>query len=124
MTQERLDQYVTIRREVRQIQELQDALSGSKSSVPAKMYPNVDKLHDELMDHYSAKLQELYTEQLAIEKAIEALPGKLRILMRYRYLDGLKWEQVCAVMSYSWSHTHRLHDKAIELIEAQKEGRG
>ena len=40
----------------------------------------------------------------------------LKLLMEYRYIDGLTWEQVAEKMHYSWRHTCRLHGEALAKI--------
>lgn len=41
---------------------------------------------------------------------------KLRDVMMYRYIDGLKLEEIAIEMSYSYMQTYRLHKKAISEI--------
>lgn len=73
--------------------------------------------HIELQERYRAKLEELAGEQLAIEDAIESLEQTQRLLMRYRYLDGLKWEEVCIKLGYSWTQTHEHHGRALQKLK-------
>lgn len=40
----------------------------------------------------------------------------LKLLMEYRYIDGLTWEQVAEKMHYSWRQVCRKHEKALEQI--------
>ena len=72
--------------------------------------------HIELLQLYREKLQELYAEQLAIERVIDSLEPTARLLMRYRYLDRLTWEEVCVKLAYSWRQTHRLHNRALNAL--------
>lgn len=60
-------------------------------------------------------------ELVKIREEIEAVLGQLedrnlRDLMKYRYIDGLIWEQVAEKMHYSWRHTCRLHGEALAKI--------
>ena len=41
---------------------------------------------------------------------------KLRDVMMYRYIDGLKPEEIAIEMSYSYMQIYRLHKKAISEI--------
>lgn len=77
--------------------------------------------HIELQELYRAKLEELAAEQLAIEKAIESLDQTHRMLLRYRYIDGLKWEEVCVKMGYCWTQIHEHHGRALELLKGAEE---
>lgn len=72
--------------------------------------------HVELQERYEAKLAEMTKEMLLIEEAIDALEPTARMLLRYRYLDGLKWEEVCVRMNYSWMQTHRIHANALNQL--------
>ena len=38
-------------------------------------------------------------------------------LLTYRYLRGLKWEEVAVRMDYSWQHTHKVHSRALENLK-------
>ena len=49
-----------------------------------------------------------------VEAAVEKLEdGRLRDVMRYRYIDGMKWEQIAVEMHYSYMQVCRLHGKAL-----------
>ena len=50
-----------------------------------------------------------------IVSKIEQLPNETeRLLMRYRYIHGLKWEEIAVKMEYSWKQIHRIHAKALD----------
>ena len=72
--------------------------------------------HLELQERYEAKIAEMTKEMMLIEEAIDALEPTARMLLRYRYLDGLKWEEVCVRMNYSWMQTHRIHANALNQL--------
>lgn len=130
MTKERLRNYQKIKREreqlLHQLEELEAALyspkiqqlTGMPSSAPAEGNPmeNLAIHHIELQERYRAKLDEMAAELLTIEKAIEPLDPVLRVLLRYRYIYDLKWEDVCVKMNYSWRQTHNLHGKALAML--------
>ena len=138
MTKERLRHYQTIKREREQLQsQLADVaaallypkvqqLSGMPGSGQKEGNPQEDLMihHIELQDRYKAKLEELAAEQLAVEQAIEPLEATARMLLRYRYIDGLKWEEVCCRMNYSWRQVHRLHGDALRQLRAAEEKPG
>lgn len=129
MTKERLQQYRQLQRELRQIQdrimEVESAmysprnqrLTGMPSAHSAEsvMEKLVDK-HRELEALYQEKLMTITEELLAIEKAIAALEPTLRLLMRYRYVDGYRWEDICVRMNYSYQGVHKVHRKALKRI--------
>lgn len=81
---------------------------------------------DELAE-YAAKLDEL-ERQLAsrvialeekidyIERGIARLPEQQAVIMRLRYVEGLKWEQVAQKTHYSCRHCTKIHAAAIERL--------
>lgn len=71
----------------------------------------------ELRERYQNQISELFQRQLAIEKALECLPPTEKILMRLRYIRGLRWEDICQEMHYSWKQIHRIHAAALEKIK-------
>lgn len=49
-----------------------------------------------------------------IETALAGLPDeKLRDVMRYRYIDGMKWEEVAVAMHIDYRWVLRLHGRAL-----------
>lgn len=40
----------------------------------------------------------------------------LRLVLHKRYLCYQKWEQIAADLGYAWTHTHRMHSKALNAI--------
>lgn len=129
MTKDRLRNYQYIKKERdqlrQQLEEIEAALYYPKiqrlTSMPAAPVdgnPQEDLAiyHIELQARYQAKMEELAAEQLAIEEAVEKLEPTARMLVRYRYIDGLKWEEVCCRMSYSWKQTHRIHGEALRMM--------
>lgn len=80
--------------------------------------------HLELMDRYKAQIAQMVEQQAAIEKLIEGLDPVERRLARFRYIDGLTWEDVCDEMNYSWRQTHRIHGRMLDrLVAAELERR-
>lgn len=49
-----------------------------------------------------------------IESAIESVKDdRLRLLLRYRYIDGLTWEKIAARMHLDYRWVLRLHGRAL-----------
>jgi DNA-directed RNA polymerase specialized sigma24 family protein len=77
--------------------------------------------HAQLVQQYQEQLARLDEEQLAIETAIASLEDPTaRRLLRYRYIDGLKWEEICVLIKYEWSRTHDLHSMALQQLKEQE----
>lgn len=78
-----------------------------------KIQTTVEKIIEieEKLDHEIDALVDLRNR---IEVAVERLEdGRLRDVMRYRYIDGMKWEQIAVEMHYSYMQVCRLHGKAL-----------
>lgn len=131
MTKERLRNYQAIKKEQEQLKARMEALETAMyspkiphmSDMPGSGKPSGNAMeelvirHTELQEKYRAKLAELKAEELEIENAIECLAPTERMLMRYRYLDGLKWEEVCVLTGYSWTQTHEHHGRALQKLK-------
>lgn len=85
--------------------------SGGGDKVPAC----VEKIW-ELERKLSAKLSDMVEQRQAIERAIESLPNKQKQLMRYRYIDGMKWENVAVEMNMEYRWVLRIHGRALQEI--------
>lgn len=74
--------------------------------------------HIALVERYEVKRMELLEEQARIEETIEKLGETERMLMRYRYIEGMTWEEVAVAINYSWMQMHRIHARALaKLVE-------
>ncbi len=62
------------------------------------------------------RIDALIDLRLAIEAALFALPADERLLMRYRYIDGMRWEQIAVELNYSYRHTTRLHGMILQKM--------
>lgn len=130
MTKERLRSYADRKKEIQQIERMLEDIEArmfspkvqNLSGMPSSPSPDNDKMtsmvakHIQLQDQYIDLLHELTKEQIAIEKAIETLAPRERELLRLRYLMGMKWEDICVVMSYSWKQIHRIHGFALRQL--------
>lgn len=38
-------------------------------------------------------------------------------VLTYRYIQLLKWEDICVIMKHSWQHVHRIHSRALENLK-------
>ena len=126
---DRLHQYTQLKKEQLQIQEELERIEMETTAVSS---PNMDGMprgsgvSDPVMaaafarisikERYQEQLEKLAAEQLALEKMIEGLDPVERRLLRYRYLDGLTWENVCVAMCYSWRQTHNIHARALDKL--------
>ena len=93
------------------------------TGMPSAHSPDADKIGvvlskiQEKEIRYLAKLDVILSEEKEIEKVIDSLEdSRERTVMRYRYISGLEWEEVCVKAHYSWQHTHRLHANALNKL--------
>lgn len=126
---EYLKSYGRIKKEIESIEASIQELRASKMA-PGLILDDMPHSHNpsDLSD-YAASLDEL--ERELIDKKWEALslhaeiegniievPDELeRSLLRYRYIAGMKWEEICVKMGYSWKQVHRIHSSALVHFE-------
>ena len=66
----------------------------------------IEKLKEERLEKVRA-----YSE---ISKNIRRMENdNEREVLTLRYIKGLKWEEICVEMGYSWKHVHRIHSSAL-----------
>ena len=74
----------------------------------------LDKLEREIQDNIS-KMIDLKREIQGVIDRVE--PIECKIILTLRYLNGMQWGQIAAEMSFSWRSTHRMHSKALGMID-------
>jgi len=132
----RLKSYRAIQRErehlQKEIDRVEETLDGLKSpswdgmphgsGVSDPVLQAVEQ-YDALLGRYRAQEAALATALVEVETLIAGLDNPTeRDLLRYRYIDGLTWEEVCVAINYQWSRTHELHSIILEkLLEKQRE---
>lgn len=69
-------------------------------------------------------LAQLAQKEAEVEALIELLPDSpMKIIMRRRYLNFQKWEQIERATSYSYQHVHRLHGQGLMMLLNRVNGR-
>ena len=132
MIKEQLQEYGMLKQEQAQILEELRALEARMTGpggIPADGMPRGNAMgdptarlveqYDALVLRYRKQLTRLCRCQRETEERMEDLPPVERMLLRYRYLDGMKWEEVCDRMCYSWQQIHRIHRRALDRLEEQ-----
>ena len=114
-----------VRRLERQLHELRLNKMGP-SAINNDGMPRGSNMSD--ISDYVAKLDEIEREivtvryrrictLLKVQRAIEAMEDEQeKDLLTYRYIDGLKWEEVAVQLGYSWQHTHKIHSRALNNL--------
>ena len=130
MTKERLRRYIWLKQECRQLEAylsrtMNDMAAVSSPRLTGMPHANdpkgLDEIivrYEEIASKYGKRLKQYQKETLAIEKAVESVKDpRLRLLLRYKYFDGYKWETIADLMEYELSWIYRLHGQALQEIE-------
>lgn len=67
-------------------------------------------------DLINAEITNGLEEMREIEKIIEILPEREKLLMRLRYINCLTWEEIAFRMYYTWQHMHRIHAECLRKL--------
>lgn len=107
-----------ITKELQRWQDLATRISPSYSDMPHG--GGSDKVQTaavevaELTDKLNQKLHQAIMVQENIKKLLESLDDiKLRQLMSYRYINGMRWEKIAVLMNYDYRYVLKLHRKAL-----------
>ena len=130
MDKKDLQQYLWLRRVIKQLEDRREELETEAtrmtvrySDQPKGAPYDKDRMAElvvemvELDEKIQAKLAESYELARKIEEAIGSLPEREQYLMRARYIQGERWEQIAVDMHYSWQHVHRIHANALRLLK-------
>ena len=71
----------------------------------------------EIDEEIKREIDELRTVRQEIRAALNQLEDEnLKLLMEYRYIDGLTWEQIAVKMHYGFQWVCKLHGRALASI--------
>lgn len=86
---------------------------GDLSGYAAK----VDELEGEIKEAADECIEQLK----AIRDKIEQLQDENeKDVLNYRYIRGMKWEDIAVKMGYSWRRTHYIHSSALNNFHFEK----
>lgn len=88
--------------------------SGSKQSKSGSDYMvKIEELEQEII---AARYRRICVFQ-AVRNCVEQMEEEReKTLLTYRYLQGIKWEEIAVRMAFSLQHVHRIHAKAIAML--------
>ncbi|QNM07182.1 hypothetical protein [Wansuia hejianensis] len=70
---------------------------------------------DRLMNDLKEQLEKRITIRREITQKIEKMPNETeKMVLRYRYIHLLKWEEIAVKMCYSWKGIHKVHGRALQ----------
>lgn len=129
MTKKDLEQFLTIKQEIKQLNQQKMLLEEQKTSIKSQIITDLPKgggtiklLEDIMIEiediivEIAKKSVKLANEMLKIENSIENLEPTERILIRYKYLSGMSYSRIENKMSYSTRHLKRMHAEILEKI--------
>ena len=71
----------------------------------------------ELEERLNGKIDAAVKRRKEMEAAIATVEDRtLQLLLRYRYIDGMTWEQIAVKMNYDYRWTLRLHGRALTRL--------
>jgi hypothetical protein len=95
---------------------------GDMPSGGGSLYKSVDiALIDKIVDleaEINHKIDRVIDLKREIEQLIESIDDEReKLLMSYRYLDGMTFEWIASEMHYHWRYVHKLHVRALGKIK-------
>lgn len=71
----------------------------------------------ELEERLNGKIDAAVKRRKEMEAAIATVEDRtLQLLLRYRYIDGMTWEQIAVKMNYDYRWILRLHGRALTRL--------
>lgn len=93
---------------------LSDMPKGSGTSDKSGV---IDKYLDMVGD-LEHEIKRLYNVKREVEHLISTIDDwTVERIMRLRYIDNLRWEDICCRVNYSWRQVHYLHADGLNQIE-------
>ena len=131
MTKKELREYYWIQRNIEKLENRIDGLMAIATKQTTKINNDADSIHGigykdrlgdamaeivDLREELRDQLQKGFTYQLMIEQAITDLPEREKYLIRARYIEQKRWEQIAIDMNYSWRGVHKIHAGALKIL--------
>ena len=130
MTKERLKEYKWIKDNIENLTETLAELRGESeckspmlSDMPRTTAERFDAIPElivrisEVEDVLKQKIIEACNLLEEIERAIEKLPERERLLIRMRYISRKEWEHISDEMNYSTQMIFNIHKGALDILE-------
>lgn len=70
---------------------------------------------------YEAKAAALDAKCLEVEAALDLLPSRFRHLLRARYIEGQKWQEIADAAPYSFERCMQLHRRALAMLRDRQQ---
>lgn len=94
------------------------AMDGMPHSTCKNDYSSYVARLDGLMRMLNKEMERKWIARAKIMAAIEKLPNETeKLVLKFRYINGWKWERIAEEMYYTYQHIHKIHGKALEHLE-------
>ena len=107
-----------LREELRRTESKAQKITSWASPIPAS--GGIDKIQQcvEKLSLLQEELLQAIDRSIAVREEVCGVINAVsymeyRILLRYRYIEGMGFEEIAGKMHYSWRHTVRLHGYAV-----------
>lgn len=127
---EYLNRYRQAVRKYNSLQEQEKQLRSQMDGPKAIEYSDMPKAHkqtdlsdymvrlERILDRIANEKNEMQKIQLEIEeKIIDVMDGEQSRILYLRYIQFMKWEDICVEMGYSWRQIHNIHYKALNDLK-------
>lgn len=127
---EYLNRYRQAVRKYNSLQEQEKQLRSQMDGPKAIEYTDMPKAHkqtdlsdymvrlERILDRIANEKNEMQKIQLEIEeKIIDVMDGEQSRILYLRYIQFMKWEDICVEMGYSWRQVHNIHSKALQDLK-------
>ena len=110
--------------ELETLRALSTSISGNMTQERVQGSPSNDKMLDiisKIID-LENEIDEEIEQFIALKKQIRDVINQVedvneKLVLKYRYLIFLQWDEICVKMSYSKRQMYRIHDSALEKIK-------
>ena len=129
MTKEKLRQHCWIMKNIKQLEDQLFEIETRATRITPCLKQDIvtggliqDKMGNyvaemvEIKEKINQKLQPAYKLRKEIEDAIEVLDEREKYLIRMKYINCMKWEDLAVDMGYTWRHMHKLHAKILKKL--------
>jgi len=74
------------------------------------------RLADKRLRLIQAELDAIEVRQKLFD-FIDGIDGIEGDVLYHRYINLLKWEEICLIVHYSWPNTMRIHRRALDIVQ-------
>lgn len=133
MTKERLKEYTWIKENINELEDRLLEIDTKLQKVTTELttdrvqttkdndkWTNLINQRMQVEELINAEITNGLEEMREIERMISVLPEREKLLMRYRYINCLTWEEIAFKMFYTWQHMHRIHAECLRKLSCDR----